>query len=120
MKLHEADTHIFEFAFPALDTLVRVVAAGDDITIRATRDTFSEQRKERFIRELAAEGFIADEFRWRLLSGSGGGGRVRWVVDPSWAMPGPEAIAQTDRWVLGLLGGGILLWLILLGSLFLR
>ena len=50
----------FDFYLPLLDTLVRVERSGDQIVIRATRDTFSAACKASFIRELAAEGFIPD------------------------------------------------------------
>ena len=37
--------HSYEFYFPDLDTLVLVESAADDVSIRATRNTFSRQRK---------------------------------------------------------------------------
>ena len=40
----------YEFCFPEKDTLVRVEVVGDDITVRATRDNLSEQRKASFVR----------------------------------------------------------------------
>ena len=54
----------YEFSFPDLDTLVQVEERAGAVLVRATRDTFSSARKEYFIRELAAEGFIPDEFQW--------------------------------------------------------
>ena len=35
---------------------VRVEVAGEEVTVRASRNGFSEQRKSAFIRELSAEG----------------------------------------------------------------
>jgi hypothetical protein len=60
----DATVHRFDFNFSRLDTLVMVEKQGDGIVIHATRDTFSPERKENFIRALAAEGFIPDDFRW--------------------------------------------------------
>ena len=110
----------FEFYFDRLDTLVLVETRDDAVVIRATRDTFSEQRKESFIRELAAEGFIPDECHW--FSGVGGAAvaRVRWLVDYSWLKPNEALAAQTRRFVTRLLASATLLWLLLVGSLFWR
>ena len=52
----------YEFCFPEKDTLVLVEVVGNGVTVRATRDTFTEQRKASFVRELAAEGFISDSY----------------------------------------------------------
>lgn len=109
---------VYEFAFPALDTFVRVEAAGEAVVICASRDTFSEDRRQRFIRELAAEGFIPDHYRWLGSPAPGSAGRVVWLVDTSGFMPGPARIAHTRRLMLGLFGGSLLLWLLLMGALF--
>ncbi|HVW20472.1 MAG TPA: hypothetical protein VHC86_04590 [Opitutaceae bacterium] len=75
----------YEFSFASLDTRVQVEVARDGVVIRTSRDTFSPRRKEAFIRELAAEGFIPDEY------GTAGPANtavraqpVRWMVDVSW------------------------------------
>jgi hypothetical protein len=88
--------------------------------IRATRDTFSEERKICFIRELAAEGFIPDDYRW-LYNGptSNGCSLIRWSVDRSWCELSPHAIAETRRFMLKIIAGGILLWLLLMVCVFL-
>jgi hypothetical protein len=70
-------TRSFDFYFHDLDTTVVVEDAEDAVLVRASRDAFTPRRKLNFIRELAAEGFIADCFR-----------RVRWLVDASLATPG--------------------------------
>jgi hypothetical protein len=62
----------FDFYFGPLDALVRVEAVDDQVVNRATRDTFSAQRKASIVRELAAEGFIPDRYR-RITAGAADG-----------------------------------------------
>jgi len=104
----------FEFSFPQRDTLLLVEVEGSDVTIRATRDTFSSRRKASFVRELAAEGFIPGECQWRGLTGPGRHHPgVRWLVDPSWLSIDEAAVAQTQRTALQLCGvAALLLWLV--------
>lgn len=74
----------FEFYFADLDNML-LVQCGEDgkVTIRCIKDNLSERRKVCFIRELAAEGFIPDEYQW--YSGTTTGSlRVQWVKDWSW------------------------------------
>jgi hypothetical protein len=75
LKKTHFDRH-FEFQFPDVDTRILVEDLKDGVIIRASCDTFSERRKLRFVRELAAEGFIADCFQWSCRG-------VRWLVDES-------------------------------------
>jgi len=119
MKTHEPPPRCHEFYFAKLDTLVQVEPSADGVTIRATRDTFSPRRKECFIRELAAEGFIDDDYRWGSLTGVNPNRRVRWLVDFSWLKISPEATAATRRFMLRLLGGAALLWLALMTAILL-
>jgi hypothetical protein len=101
----------YEFAFPHLDTLVQVEKHLGTVLVRATRDTFSSARKEYFIRELAAEGFIPDEFQWFQLSTSFPTQRgVRWIIDFSWLKPSPEIAASTGRFMRRLLFGAGIFW----------
>jgi hypothetical protein len=87
-----------EFRFPQLDTLVRVEVSGESVTIRATRDTFSPQRKDFFVRELAAEGFIPDQCRWSSLEDAGASfGGVRWLVDHTWRSLRERRLAKSRR-----------------------
>jgi hypothetical protein len=104
MKALAAEPRIFEFCFPRQDTLLKVEVWDDAVTIRATRNTFSERRKAAFVRELAAEGFIAEDFQWASNDGaetccSG----VRWLVDTSWLKQDEAMAARTRRTVLRLL-----------------
>ena len=80
MNTHEPPSRRHEFYFAKLDTLVRVEPFDDVVTIRASRDTFSPQGKECFIRELAAEGFIDDDYRWVSPAGLNPTRCVRWFV----------------------------------------
>ncbi len=104
----------FEFSFPPLDTVVAVETSPAGVLVRASRDSFSEARKACFIRTLAAEGFIGDEFYWKSQDD------VRWVVDAAWFMPGAASLAQTRRSMRRLLFCAVGLWLLLVGGLFLH
>ena len=119
MNTSAANSQFYEFCFPKLDTLVQVEAADEAVVIRATRDTFSDARKARFIRELAAEGFIADDFRWAPLASSAGFGGVRWLVDFRWLKLDPSYSVRTRRFMICLLSGAILAWLMMIGLAFL-
>jgi hypothetical protein len=82
MKPPTADNRFFTFRFPHLDTILRLEVRGENVTIYASRNTFSERHKELFIRELAAEAFIPDDTPRGF--GSSGGvlcGGVRWLLD---------------------------------------
>ena len=106
----------FEFFFPRIDTLVEVEPALDGVVIRASRDTFSAERKASFIRELAAEGFIDAGDRWAPVPGP----RVRWLVDAASFLPGPAVLAETRRFVLRLLLGAAIAWVLLMAVLLVR
>jgi hypothetical protein len=91
----------FEFCFIHLDyTLVRVEEDDNGrVTIRATADTFSKRRKLSFIRELVAEGFIADD-RWiSRYDGEPDSPGIRWLVDWSWVKPDRSLSKRNHRWV---------------------
>jgi len=120
MKTHTIDPESFEFYFPDRDTLISVENRTDGVVIHATRDTFSEERKVCFIRELAAEGFIPDDYQWiNERSSFSAHSAVRWLVDYSWCTLSSAAVAGTHRFMIKVLVGGALLWLILMASLFL-
>jgi hypothetical protein len=119
MKTATADFHRFDFSFPGLDTLVQVETIDDAVVIRTSRDTFSETRKERFVRELAAEGFIADACRWRPAI-RGTPPVVRWLVDRSCFLPSRERTARTRWFMIRVLLSATLLWLVQVGLLWLH
>ena len=110
----------FEFSFPQLDTLVQVEESEGEIVIRATRDTFTEARRASFIRELATEGFIPDQYRWAQLTDYRGASGVRWLIDHSWLKPNEAMVARTRRFMVRLLLGAGVLWLLLMTWLLLK
>jgi len=107
----------YEFCFPEKDTLVRVEVAGEDITVRATRDNLSEQRKASFVHELAAEGFIADRYQWFSPVGPESYLRVRWLIDYHWLVIPANVLATARRFMLRLFATSGLLWLLLMAIL---
>jgi hypothetical protein len=84
MKTLPAEPKIFDFNFPRLDTQLKVEVWNDGVSIRATRDSFTVERKDSFIRELASEGFISDDYGWCSSAARGSPSRrIRWFIDPS-------------------------------------
>ena len=120
MKATLSEPRVFEFYFPDVDTLVQVEDSEEAVVIRATRNSFSERRKRFFLRELAAEGFIADSYRWLASGETSSVPGIRWLVDFSWVELPQAALAQTRRFMIRLIAGAALLWLVLMLSVFLR
>jgi len=108
-----------EFCFPRRDTLLQVEVAGEDVLIRATRDTFPEAARLSFIHELAAEGFIPDRYAWLPLAGAGWLGGIHWVVDHSWLVITEAVRAPARRFMRRLFAGAFCLWLTLMAFLLL-
>jgi hypothetical protein len=102
MPISSPDSHCFEFYFSDLDTLLQVEESDGTVVVRATRDTVSERRKQCFIRELAAEGFIPDSYRWFLLASSESFRGVRWVVDTSWVKLSEVVTIRVRRFMMRL------------------
>ena len=119
MRAVRTDSEAYDFSFSDIDTRVRVQTRDGEVTIRATRDSFTLKRKEYFIHELAAEGFIPDVYGWFSMD-AGGSGRmgVRWVVDDAWPGTAPEEKAASNLVLLGLLSGSALLLALTLCVLF--
>ncbi|HUI08626.1 MAG TPA: hypothetical protein VL486_16620 [Verrucomicrobiae bacterium] len=109
MKTQAHLNRCFEFQFPDVDTRILVEDSEDGVVIHASRDTFSQRRKICFIRELAAEGFIADCFQW---SGRG----VHWLVDDSLARRRPDVASRTNRFMIRLFLGVVSLYLALMAG----
>src|SRR5436190_11491087 len=101
MRIPLPNARVLEFSFPHLDTELRVEETDRQVIIRATRDTFSLERKLSFIRELAAEGFIPDELRWFSDQRLRAEPNVQWIVDQSWLSLSPRVLARTRRFVIG-------------------
>jgi hypothetical protein len=87
------------------------------MVIRASRNTFSEECKARFIRELAAEGFIPDDYRRLPRAGMESSPGIRWLIDPSCFKPDKTIAAGTRRFMVRLLGTAVLFWLMMIGLL---
>jgi hypothetical protein len=110
MKSLQEKPKSYEFYFRKLGTRVHVEEIGGAVVIRATRDSFSTERKISFIRELAAEGFIPDDYMWSPLEGEGAQGRgVVWLVDPSWLKFDEKDIARARRFMNRVLVGAVVL-----------
>lgn len=118
MKATLSEPRAFEFYFPDVDTLVKVEDGEDAVVIRATRNSFSERRKAIFIRRLATEGFIPDSYQWLSSHESPSNPGVRWLVDFSWLELPKAALAETRRFMVRLIVGATLLWLVLMLWLF--
>jgi hypothetical protein len=117
MQTHATPPCCYEFYFPDVDTLIRVETSSPAIIIRATRNTFGDQRKRRFIHELAAEGFIPDDCEWFSLTNSEFSRGIRWLVDVSWLKLDPAMTAKTRRFMVRLIAGAALLWLAMMTGL---
>jgi hypothetical protein len=116
MRTGNGVTGRFEFCFPRMDTLVLVEVTEGDVTIRATRDSFSPQRKARFVRELVSEGFIPEEYRWLPVGEPQSYQRgVRWVVDFSWLGIDEEMMARMRRKTAVFLGMALVFTVVLVG-----
>jgi hypothetical protein len=102
----------FEFFHPHPYNFQLVQSEGEEVTIYAAFDNFSERRKSMFIRELAAEGFIPDCYeRFSSLDGAFRG--VSWVIDGSWVKVNERIKRWADRLCARLLFAASLVLLIL-------
>jgi len=88
-----------------LDNHLLLEVCDEQITIRAARDNFSERRKEFFIRELIAEGYIPDQ---RCFDS------VRWLTDPCWVSPITQRSPRADRFMRRLFFVAAFLWCLLI------
>ncbi|HAM73882.1 MAG TPA: hypothetical protein DCM86_19805 [Verrucomicrobiales bacterium] len=110
MQTQKTSPKQFEFYFSQSDTLILVEDLGDEVVVRATRNTFSPERKLSFIHELASEGFIPESYRWFSGFSDTSMQKVSWVIDGSWLRVNPKVTARATRFTLGLVGGAALLW----------
>jgi hypothetical protein len=110
----------YDFAFPPpRETLVRVERVPEGVLIRANRHTFGEARKKSFVHQLAAEGFIPDEYQ-QFDGFEKASPRISWIVDSTWVMPGRRARAETNGFMCRLLIVAGLIWIGSLVGLFIR
>ncbi len=117
MKTHLHEVRRFEFFFPRLDTQILVEELAGHVIIRATRNSFSESRQLAFIRELAAEGFIPDEYRWLPRTQWDAHPGVRWRIDCTWLKLHPAQRTRSRRLMLSLIVGSMVTWFSLMGIL---
>ena len=106
----------FEFYFADLDNLLLVENQAEGVVIRATRNNFPESRKTSFIRELAAEGFISETYQWFCGFDERSSLPVRWLVDYSWLKLDQDACARTNRFMIRLISGAIILFLVMMSA----
>jgi hypothetical protein len=108
----------FDFYFADLDNMVLVQSKEDgSVTIRTTRDNFSDERKVFFLRQLAAEGFIPDHYQW-LSDSTKGSFEIKWVKDRSWVKVHATVTRRTNRIMRALLVGSCILWVAIMRVIF--
>ena len=110
MKTQTLSDKSLEFYFPDVDTSLLVEHSGDQVVFRATKNTFTLQRKLHFIHQLATEGFIPDHYQW-LSDMDSEGSNVRWRVDYSWLKIHGTNVLKTRKFMIGLLASAVLAWL---------
>ena len=72
----------FELYISDLDNHILIENSTSGVVISAARDNFSDQRKTFFIRQLAAEGYIPDRYKWFSDPAADGFFGVRWITGP--------------------------------------
>ena len=100
--------------------LILVENNVDGVVIRAARDNLSDRDKACFIRYLAAEGFISDEFESFGKSGSCRTTSITWVVEPNRARRQRSQLERVERFMIQLLISASALWLALFAFALLR
>jgi len=88
------------------------------VLMRAAQDNFSMRRKAFLIRQLAAEGYIPDDYQWCTEFAWPEG--LTWVVDRSLLQLGGEARRRTHRAMHRLILAGCALWVAELALLLLQ
>ncbi len=114
MRVQKVLTREFQFYIPDLDNIVLVRCDADgSVTVRATRGNCSEERKVAFIRRLAVEGFIPDEYQW-LSGGIDESNGIRWIKDHSWLEISSAVTRRSNRFMGKLLLAASLIWVIMM------
>jgi len=101
------------------ENFIQIENSDDHVVIRAARDNFNERERISFIRYLAAEGFISDEFGSFGKSGRLGTS-ITWIVDGNQPKPTPAYLQRIDRFLIQLVVSASILWLVLMALDFLR
>jgi len=101
----------FQFYLSDLDNIILVECHEDEtVTIRATKNNCSQERQISFIRKLAAEAFLPDEYQWFSGATDGSNG-VRWIKDLSWLKTRPPARKQANRFMKQMFVAACVLWI---------
>jgi hypothetical protein len=101
-----------EFSTHNPENLIIIENSGKVVIIRAAYDNFSPRRKAFLIRQLAAEGYIPDQFEsysedeFCRLPG------LIWTIDRSLLILSAEAIRHSTQFMQRLIMGSCLLWLL--------
>jgi hypothetical protein len=83
---------------------------AQEVLIRAARDNFSSQQKLFFIRYLAAEGYIPENYQSLASCQSELESRIKWLVNDSWIESPSGHYRKAQRQILCLIGyAGLLL-----------
>jgi len=111
MRKQKALAKEFEFYFPDLDNIILVECLDEEnVRIRFTKNNLSEKRRTAFVHQLAAEGFIPDQFQW--YSGATFGSlSVQWLHDCSWVKLPEKVIRRSNRFMKLLIAGACLFWI---------
>ena len=111
MRVQKVLSKEFQFYIADLDNIVLVKSLADGtVTVRATKANCSDARKTAFIRHLASEGFIPDEYQW--LSGSLDETKgIRWIKDYSWLKMSPVVKRRANRLMAKWLVAAGIIWL---------
>lgn len=106
-----------EFCIQQPYNMLLVEESDDGVLVRASADSFNLERRAAFIRELAAEGFIADRYQWYSGSNTPGYMGVTWVLDKSWLASTPDLMRRKAApWIAGMFAGAGVLLLLLMGA----
>jgi hypothetical protein len=102
MRMEIAIPERFKLYIPDLDNHILVENhGGGGVVIHASRDNVSDRRKAAFVRHLAREGYIPDQYEWFCEPRAEELFGVRWVVDRSWSESDPRIERRAWRRELG-------------------
>ena len=103
-----------EFVHRRPDNRILVENGENGVVIHATRNNFSPARKRAFVREIAAEGFIPDQFEWLVDSGIENVPGLIWIIDGSGAQAHSIVKGMATRRIVRILAASGVLWLALM------
>jgi hypothetical protein len=111
MRAQKVLARDFQFYFADLDNIILVECHEDEtVTVRASKNNVPDERKISFIRKLAAEGFIPDDYQWFAGPTDGSNG-LRWIKDYSWLeQTQKSANRRSNRAMAKILTAACVLW----------